>query len=927
MTESAETLYLIDGSGFIFRAYFGVRMPMSAPNGTPTNAVYGFIKMLFKLLRERQPTHIAIAFDPGHASFRREIYPEYKANRPPVPDELKLQYPICIEATEALQIPALRLDRFEADDVLGTVARRWPGPCVIVTVDKDMTQLVDERVSLWDGRDRELGCAEVIEKMGVPPERIVDLLGLAGDSSDNIPGVPGIGPKTAAKLLNQFGDLEQLLARADEVKGKRGASLRENAEAARLSARLAEIRCDAPIELDLSTLAYGGPDRAILSAFLNSYGFRSLLRDFGLSGDGGAPPPRRRAPAQRPESKQNEVKAAGPRPAGAEIDCAPIEVDRTRYRIVLSLEVLEEVIAAIKDAGRLSFDLETTSLHAWDAEIVGVALAWGANEAAYIPLLHRYLGVPEQLDGVQVWAALKPLLMDPSLPKIGQNIKYELSILAQHGIGSKGWAGDTLLLAHLLDASRDRYSLDALSEDILSHSPLSFTEVAGKKGGADRFRLVEIERATEYAAEDADLALRLYDRLWPAIQKNEPLLKLYQEIELPLAHVLSRMERLGVRVDGAQLKRQSISLLGLQETLKEEIHQLAGRSFNVDSPKQLAPILFEQLELPVIKKSKTGPSTDQSVLEALRGKHPIIEKLIEYRQLTKLRSTYLEALPKLIHRKTGRVHSSFKQSGTATGRLSSSDPNLQNIPTRTEVGKRIREAFITEPGWRLISADYSQVELRLLAHFAKAEGMIAGFKAGEDIHARTAAAIFSLPIEEVSAEQRRRAKAINFGLMYGMGPFRLANELQISRREASEMIARYFERYSEIRGYLEQAVERAKRSGFAETLSGRQRPLPELQARGARRQAAERLAVNTPIQGTAADILKRAMVDLDRRLNDEGLSARLLLTVHDELILEAPEGEVEETVRCLRASMEGAASLSLPLSVDVGVGESWAEIH
>ena len=944
-----ETLYLIDGSGFIFRAYFGVRMPMSAPDGTPTNAVYGFIRMLFRLLRERQPTHIAVAFDPGQPTFRQELYPAYKANRPPVPEELKRQYPICIEATEALQIPAVYAAGFEADDVIGTLARRWEGPCVIVTVDKDMTQLVNEQVSLWDGRDGELGCAGVIEKMGVPPERVVELLGLAGDSSDNIPGVPGIGPKTAAKLLRDFGDLESLLERAGEIKGKRGESLRAHKEDALLSAELARIRCDVPLELELGALTYQGPEREQLRAFFDRYALRSLARDFGLSG-----PPKTRslepplavestpraasltsAPSKSTRSARTTEHTAGdatalaqpPAPAGAAIEVKAIEIDRSRYQLIVDRTQLERLPALIRAAGRLSFDLETTSLHPWRAEIVGVALAWAPNEAAYIPLLHRYLGAPEQLPSALVWEVLGPLLQDPKLPKIGQNIKYELEILGQHEIESAGWRGDTLLMAHLLDASRDRYSLDALSEDILLYQPMSFAEVAGKRGAEDRFRMVEVERAVEYAAEDADLALRLYDRLSPALAATPALLKLYEEVELPLSHVLARMERTGVKLNGAALKTQSKSLLELKEKLRAEVHALAGIPFNLDSPKQLAPILFERLGLPVVKKTKTGPSTDQSVLEKLRGQHPIIERILEYRQLTKLRGTYLEALPKLIHPESGRVHSAFRQSGTVTGRISSSDPNLQNIPARTDVGRRIREAFITEDGWRLISADYSQVELRLLAHFAGAEQMIAGFKGGADIHAQTAAAIFSCPLEEVSAEQRRRAKAINFGLMYGMGAFRLGNELQIPQREAKQLIARYFERYHEIRSYLDDAVEEARRRGFAETLAGRQRPLPDIHARGAKRSAAERLAVNTPIQGTAADILKRAMVTLDAGIRSAGLRARILLTVHDELVVEAPEDETEETVALLRASMEGAASLSLPLSVEVGVGQNWAEIH
>ena len=915
---------------------------MTAPNGDPVHAVYGFLRLLFKLIRDRKPTHLAIAFDQKGPSFRNEIYPKYKANRPPPPEDLPAQYALCIEATEALNIPALYAPLMEADDVIGTLVTQWcaqeKGACVIVSADKDMSQLVNDQVTLWDGKDREMGRAQVIERMGVAPELIIDLLGLAGDASDNIPGVPGIGPKTATKLLNEFGSLETLLERASEVKGKRGLSLVEFADQARLSAILATIKRDAPLDLDFSHLLYDGPNMTATIELLTRLNFKSILVDLRVRYEANLEmsPPGEEVKVADALTSKGPPHDLGPDPHRSSESKTewmtplphPAIIDRTQYLCVLTLGALEEVVVEIKKARLMSLDLETTSLHPHSADILGIALAWAPNQAVYIPLDHHYLGAPEQLDATLVWRTLAPLLEDESLPKVGQNIKYEQKVLMRAGVIVKGWRGDPMLMAHLLDASRSHFGLDALTLDLLGHKNLTFKEVAGAKGADDRFSAVMVDRATEYAGEDADVTLRLYQLLAPQLSAEPRLNEIYMEIELPLTETLAEMEVHGIKLDETRLNSQNHETLKKLQVLQAEIHQLAGREFNVDSPVQLSKVLFEDLGLKGGKKTKTGYSTKHEVLEKLSDAHPIIKLLLEYRHLAKLRNTYLKALPQLIHPSTQRVHTSFKQTGTVTGRLSSSDPNLQNIPLRTPEGRAVREAFVTREGWRLISADYSQVELRLLAHFARAEQMIKGFKEGIDIHSRTAADVFGCAIDELTSDQRRSAKAINFGLMYGMGAFRLAQTLKVSRKEAQQMIDQYFTRYGEVRAYFQEAVEEARIHSETYTLMGRRRPLPEINVgRGSERQHAERLAVNTPIQGTAADILKLAMVKLHRLLKAENLQARILLTVHDELVLEAPLDEVEHVVALTKEAMEGAYTLSLPLKVEVGVGSNWAEIH
>lgn len=887
-----DTLYLVDGSGFIFRAYYGLRAPMTALDGTPTNAVFGFTRLLMNLIRDRQPAHIAVAFDPPGPTFRNDLYPDYKANRAERPDDLKAQFPLCREAVEALGIPVLELAGYEADDVIGTLAHKWAAtgrPCVVVTADKDFMQLVDGDITLWDGKEKDIGRAEVVEKFGVPPERVTDILGLAGDSSDNIPGVPGIGPKTATKLIDEHGDLEALLAAAPGIKGKRGDNLVEFADQARLSKRLATIARDAPIELDEEAVRASQPDPDALSAFWRRLDFRQFLQENDLTQHGTA------------------------------------ELEHAEYRTVTTAAGLADVVNAVRESGRMSIDLLTTDEKTHRAALVGVGLAWARGRAAYVPLAHHYLGVPEQLAASDVLAALKPALEDPAVRVATQNSKRLRQLLRRLGdVEVSNLDSDTLLTVGLLEPDRRQMNLDRLAADYLGRA----TENVGPRDRkAPPLADLDLEQATARGAETADVVLRLADVMAEqvdALGAGEVL----RTIELPLADVVGRMEARGIRIDADRLKALSTRFGKTIGELTEAIHGLAEQDFNIDSPKQLATILFEKLGLPTGKKKKTGYSTDQSVLESLAALHPLPEKVLRYRQLTKLRSTYLDTLPGMVDPDTGRIHTSFHQTGAATGRLSSSNPNLQNIPVRTEEGREIRRAFVTDPGWKLLSADYSQVELRLLAHYSEDPGLIGSFADGADIHRRTAAEVFGIPEHQVTAEQRTQAKAVNFGLMYGMSAFRLANDLGIERGEARAIVDRYFARYAGVKRYFDEAVEDARRTKRTHTLFGRTRPLPliDSETRALRAQA-ERLAVNTPIQGSAADILKKAMVSLDARLRREGLGARMLLTVHDELVVEVPEAELDRVPGIVREEMEGAASLRVPLSVDVGVGDDWSEIH
>ncbi len=924
--SSSDTLYLIDGSGFIFRAYHGIRAPMTAVDGTPTNAVYGFMRLLMNLLRDREPAHIAVVFDPPGGSFRTDLYPAYKANRAAPPTDLIPQFGLCREATRALGLQAIEVARFEADDVIGTMADRWTRggrPCIIVTADKDLMQLVDDRTLLWDGKEKQTDRAGVIERFGVPPERVVDVLGLAGDSSDNIPGVPGIGEKTASALLAEYVTLEALLAAASTIKGKKGQSLVEFADQARLSAMLATIRRDVPLPTECDDdriYARTPPNPEVLRTFLERLAFRQFQKELGLVSVAGPDA------AAGPDGATRSDGAT--RPDGAHVGGG--QLDRSVYRMVLTAEALEDFLAAAKAAGRLAVDLETTGLDTLTARVVGFALAHSPGKAVYVPVAHDYPGVPTQLSLASVVDLLRPLLEDPAFPKLGQNVKYECQILRNSlGIEYQGLSGDSMLAAYLLDSGRRSFNLDGLAADYLGHRMLGFKEVAGTSGEQNdgRFARVELETATQYAGEDADVALRLCDVMHPRLTEAG-LDAVYHKLELPLARVLSRIESYGIKLDAFMLRSQSLRFATRIADLEVEIYAAAGGEFKIGSPKQLGELLFEKLLLPRGKKTKTGYSTDQEVLEGLQGEHPVPGLVLKYRHLTKLKSTYLDTLPSLIHPLTGRLHTSFRQAVAATGRLSSSDPNLQNIPIRSIEGREIRRAFVAQPGWKLLSADYSQVELRVLAHFSDDPGLMQAFADDADVHARTAADVFGVPEAAVTPEQRRQAKAINFGLIYGMGPFRLANELGITQASAKGIIKQYFERYPGVRRYFDQTVEDARTAKRIRTLFGRIRDLPDINSSNANiRQGAERIAVNTPIQGTAADLLKQAMITLDARLSRERRRSRILLTVHDELVLEVPDDELSELPAIVAAEMEGAASLKVPLKVEIGVGDNWAEIH
>ena len=888
------SLYLIDGSGYVFRAFYAVPR-LSTSRGMPTNAIMGFTRMLVALIEAERPDHIAVAFDVKRETFRNALYPPYKAHRPPPPPDLIPQFPWFAKVVEAMRIPALSLEGFEADDVIGTLARRaveeWGMRPVIVSGDKDLLQLVDERTTMIDPLKRmTYGPAEVLERFGVPPALVTDVLGLAGDSSDNIPGVPGIGEKTAAKLLAEYGTLDDLLAAADQVKGKRGESLRQFADQARLSRELATIRRDVPIQVDSDALRLTPPDADALRAIYTELEFDSLLAALPPSGEARA------------------VEPAG----GAD------------YRCLLTLDEIRQAVAAAMQAELVAFDTETTSTDPMRAELVGISLSWEAGRGVYIPLHHDYPGAPAQPPRSAALDLLRPLLEDPARPKVAQHSKYDWNVLMHCGVDVRGVAGDPMLASYLLDPGRRSHGLDHLARELCGHEMITYAEVTAGLG-IDSFSRVPVERAAEYAAEDADYALRLAVLLGGRVAEAG-FSSLYEDIELPLSRVLGRMERDGMLVDRELLAALSVEFAGRIATLEGEVHAAAGRPFNIGSPKQLAEILFDELGLPVVKKTKTSRSTDQSVLEQLAARHPLPDRVLAWRHVSKLQSTYIDALPAAIHPETGRVHSSFKQTVAVTGRLSSDSPNLQNIPVRTEEGRRIRAAFVAPPGHVLLTADYSQVELRILAHLSGDPALIEAFVAGDDVHRRTASEVFGVFPELVSPEQRRAAKAINFGIMYGMSPFRLARDLGIGQKQAKAYIDAYFARYGEVRGFVDRTVEEARRHGFVRTLFGRRRFLPELGSRDhAARGRAEREAVNSPVQGTAADLLKLAMVAVGDEIEAGRLAARLVLTVHDELLFEVAREAAEEVGERVRELMAGVAELAVPLTVDVSWGNNWAE--
>ena len=909
---SAKPLVLVDGSSYLYRAFHALP-PLSTAKGEPTGAVLGVVNMLYKLLDEVAPERMAVVFDAPGKTFRDDLFAEYKAHRPPMPDDLRAQVAPLLEAIEGMGIPLLRIEGVEADDVIGTLARQASAGgerTVISTGDKDLAQLVDEHVTLVNTMDNStLDRAGVQQKFGVTPEQIVDYLALIGDSIDNIPGVTGVGPKTAVKWLQQYGDVATLKARAGEVSGKIGERLRESLDVLDLSQRLATIRCDLTLPLTLGDLALRAPDKDRLAKLFERLEFNRLLRR--VRGD---------APPQAATSSAQGAVAASPAPSPPQ--------PAGNYETVVTEAALERWCERLAHAPLVALDTETTSLSYIEAELVGISLAVTPGEAAYIPLSHRYPGAPDQLNRERVLERLKPWL-ESAAPKLGHHLKYDAHIFENHGVKLGGIEHDTMLESYVLNSTATRHDMDSVAALYLGVSTIKYEDVVGKGAKQITFDQVDLDTATRYAAEDADVTLRLHQTLWPRLQAEPGLASIYTDIERPLIRVLERMEYTGVRVDAQLLRVQSQELATKMAATEQTAYAAAGGPFNLGSPKQLQEVLYERLKLPVLGKTPTGqPSTAEDVLEQLAESYDLPRLVLEYRGLSKLKSTYTDKLPAEIDPRTGRIHTSYHQAVAATGRLSSSDPNLQNIPIRTPEGRRIRQAFVAAPGCKLLAADYSQIELRIMAHLSGDEGLLAAFAAEQDIHRATAAEVFGMPLAGVTSDQRRSAKAINFGLIYGMSAFGLARQLGIERGEAQTYVDRYFERYPGVKRYMEETRAAAHRDGYVSTVFGRRLYLPEINARNVqRRQYAERSAINAPMQGTAADIIKRAMIDVAAWLERERPDARLIMQVHDELIVEVPDGAADEVGAAVARIMEAAASLRVPLRVDRGLGANWDEAH
>ncbi len=903
--KNPKLLVLVDGSSYLYRAFHALP-PLTNSHNEATGAVYGVTQMLRTLLREYDPALIAVVFDAKGKTFRDDLYDAYKANRPPMPDELRSQIEPLHAIVRALGLPCLVVDGVEADDVIGTLAERALDrdiDVLISTGDKDMAQLVAPHVTLINTMTgQRLDAAGVEAKFGVPPERIVDWLALIGDTSDNIPGVPGIGPKTAVRLLEEYGSLDGVVSAAGAIKGKTGERIREHLGQLPLARQLVTIKRDVALDVEPADLARKAPDIGELRQLYQRLEFRRLLEEVLNAQD---------------EPAAAAVAGGDPRPAQAD------------YQALLTDTALEAWIDRLGKADCFAFDTETTSLEAFDAEIVGLSFAIRAGEAAYVPLAHDYEGAPPQLDRERVLARLKPLLEDTSIGKIGQNLKYDVSVLAGYGIVPRGLRHDTMLESYVLNSTATRHDMDSLALKYLGHKTISYEDVAGKGAKQQPFSQVEIDTATRYAAEDADVTLQLHEALWPKLAEDKGLKYVYEEIEMPLVPVLARIERHGVLVDADMLRAQGEELGRQIETVEHQAYETAGETFNLASPKQIQEILFERQGLPVLQKTPKGqPSTAESVLQDLALDYPLPQLILEHRALSKLKSTYADRLPELVHPRTGRIHTSYHQAVAATGRLSSSNPNLQNIPVRTEAGRRIRQAFIAPPGCKLLAADYSQIELRILAHLSGDARLIEAFRDGLDIHRATAAEIFGVALDQVSPEQRRSAKAINFGLIYGMSSFGLARQIGVTRNAAQEYMDRYFARYPDVQAFMEETRKRAAAQGHVETLFGRRLYLAEIQSRNRqRREYAERAAINAPMQGTAADIIKRAMLKVDAWLEDEGRDIDMIMQVHDELVFEVPEARCDAAVAAITREMAAAADLRTPLVVDTGIGDNWDQAH
>ena len=896
--DKSKSLYIIDGSSYIFRAYFGIRQFLSTSKGFPTNALYGFINMLQKVVKDEKPDYLCVAFDSKEKTFRHDIYPDYKANRDAPPEDLAKQFPYFEPLVDAFNISSIRIPGYEADDIIGTLALKGSKAgfrVVIVSGDKDMMQLVSPKVQMLDTmKNKRIGVDEVKEKFGVPPEKVIEVMGLMGDSSDHIPGVKGVGPKTATELIQKYGSIKELYKCIDEIEKKKlKEKLVQDKERALLSRKLVTIDTAMKLECSLDDLKVRPSKHEDLRKLFSEFEFSSMLAVL--------------------ESGSEETSKT----------TRPL---KKNYETVLTEAAFNKWIKKLKKNKIFALDLETTSLRPVQARAVGVSFSCDTGEACYIPLAHSYLGVPDQLGVDWVFDKLKPILEDPEIKKVGQNIKYDFIVLKNEGVQLQGIAFDTMLASYLLNPSSRAHNMDALALEYLGHTTIKYKDVVGTASKEIGFDQVQIDRATEYAAEDADITWRLYEKLSGLLKGDD--LKIFEKLELPLLEVLGDMELQGMALDKSHLQKLSQRIHLLLTEQEKEIYELAGEQFNINSPKQLSVILFEKLELPVIKKTKTGYSTDVSVLEELSAEHDLPEVILLYRQLAKLKSTYVDALQEEIFGKTVRVHTSFNQSVAATGRLSSSNPNLQNIPIRTEMGREIRKSFIAEENNKILSADYSQVELRVLAHMSEDESLIDAFINGEDIHTRTAVEIFGTTAQRLDAEARRMAKAVNFGIVYGLSAFGLSRQLKIFPKEAKKFIDKYFELYKNVKIYMERTVEDARDIGYTLTLMNRKRYLPDLNSKNRQaREAAERIAINSPVQGSAADLIKLAMINLDREIAQKKLNSRMILQVHDELVFECPSEEEEEMRALVKKEMEEVMPLKVPLVVDIGWGDNWNDAH
>ncbi|MGF1802032.1 DNA polymerase I [Vibrio gigantis] len=929
-------LILIDGSSYLYRAFHAYPGTMS--NGDiPTNAVYGVVNMLRSMMRQFASDRIAVIFDAKGKTFRDDMYPEYKANRPPMPDDLRCQIEPLHNVIRAMGLPLISIPGVEADDVIGTLASQASAmgmPVLISTGDKDMAQLVDDNVTLINTMTNVVMDREgVIEKFGIPPELIIDYLALMGDKVDNIPGVPGVGDKTATALLQGIGSIEKLYQNLDDIAalGFRGSKtmakkLIDNKDNAEMSYELATIKLDVELEDTPESLVKAQPNTDELIKLYGQLVFKSWLNEL-LEGGSGVVEADEKSAAAGAGSVRSSASATT---STVEMNTSAVTIDRSNYETILDESSFNIWLEKLKASEVFAFDTETDSLDYMVANLVGLSFATEEGVAAYVPVAHDYLDAPQQLDRDWVLEQLKPILEDESQAKVGQNLKYDMSVLARYGIEMKGIKHDTMLASYVFNSVGGKHDMDSLALRFLQHSCISFEQIAGKGKKQLTFNQIELGEASPYAAEDADVTLRLHNRLMENIEQDEKLKAIYEEIEVPLIPVMSRIERTGVFIDDMLLGAQSQEIAVRLDELEQKAYEIAEQEFNMNSPKQLQAILFEKMGLPVIKKTPSGaPSTNEEVLQELALDYPLPKLIIEYRGLAKLKSTYTDKLPKMINAETGRVHTSYHQAVTATGRLSSTDPNLQNIPIRNEEGRRIRQAFVAQHGWKILAVDYSQIELRIMAHLSGDKALLEAFQQGKDIHAATAAEIIGVDIEQVTTEQRRRAKAVNFGLIYGMSAFGLAKQLGIPRGEAQHYMDTYFERYPGVMQYMEDTRSAASEQGFVETIYGRRLHLPEIQSRnGMRRKAAERAAINAPMQGTAADIIKKAMLLVDEWIQAEGDGrVKLLMQVHDELVFEVEESALAEIESKVQELMESAAELEVPLVAEAGHGDNWDQAH